>query len=152
MRHLVVLLLCGITFAAHAQRYTVSGLVTDASNGESVKSIMVSLMPEEDKSQAFTAFSNQAGFYSVTLPKGRYIFYIQYMGFQDVLDTLLVEQNVTHNVALHPDAELLETVTVTDKAVDHNVTSAEVGKMEMKIETIKALPALFGEVDVLKSV
>ncbi len=152
MRHLVVLLLCGIAFAAQAQRYTVSGLVTDASNGESVKSIMVSLMPEEDKSQAFTAFSNQAGFYSVTLPKGRYIFYIQYMGFQDVLDTLLVEQNVTHNVALHPDAELLETVTVTDKAVDHNVTSAEVGKMEMKIETIKALPALFGEVDVLKSV
>ena len=152
LRHLVVLLLCGIAFAAQAQRYTVSGLVTDASNGESVKSIMVSLMPEEDKSQAFTAFSNQAGFYSVTLPKGRYIFYIQYMGFQDVLDTLLVEQNVTHNVALHPDAELLETVTVTDKAVDHNVTSAEVGKMEMKIETIKALPALFGEVDVLKSV
>ena len=148
----MVLLLCGVAFAAQGQRFTVSGLVTDASNGESVKSIMVSMMPEEDNTQAFTAFSNQAGFYSITLPKGRYIFYIQYMGYQDVLDTLLVEQNVTHNVALHPDAELLENVVVSDKAVDHNVTSAEVGKMEMKIETIKALPALFGEVDVLKSV
>ncbi|MCQ2280854.1 MAG: TonB-dependent receptor [Bacteroidales bacterium] len=135
-----------------AQRHTVSGVVKDNSNGETVKGIMVSLMPVEDVSQAFTGFSNQAGFYSITAPKGTYIFFIQYLGYQDIKDTIELTENITKNIDLLPEAEMLENIVVSDVAVDHNVTSAEVGKMEMKIETIKTLPALFGEVDVLKSI
>lgn len=146
------IIMIAVTPLLMAQRYTVSGVVKDNSNGETVKGIMVSLMPVEDASQAFTGFSNQAGFYSVTAPKGTYIFFIQYLGYQDVKDTIELTGNVTKNVDLLPEAEMLENIVVSDVAVDHNVTSAEVGKMEMKIETIKTLPALFGEVDVLKSI
>lgn len=154
MRRLVLsfLFLIVVTPLVMAQRYTVSGVVKDNSNGETVKGIMVSLSPVEDASQAFTGFSNQAGFYSVTVPKGTYVFFIQYLGYQDVQDTIVLTENLTKNVDLLPEAEMLENIVVSDVAVDHNVTSAEVGKMEMKIETIKTLPALFGEVDVLKSI
>lgn len=149
---LAILLIITMLSVAVGQRYTVSGVVKDGSNGETMKGILISLVPVEDVTQAFTGFSNQAGFYSITLPKGDYLFWIQYMGYQDVQDTISVGENITKNVDLQPEAEILESVVVSSEAVDHNVTSAEVGKMEMKIETIKSLPALFGEVDVLKSV
>lgn len=154
MRRILLSLLffVAMTQLVIAQRYTVSGVVKDNSNGETVKSIVVSLMSVEDASQAFTGFSNQAGFFSVTAPKGKYVFFVQYLGYKDVIDTIELTQNITKNVDLLPEAEMLENIVVSDVAVDHNVTSAEVGKMEMKIETIKTLPALFGEVDVLKSI
>ena len=117
-----------------------------------MKSIMVALSPVEDNTQSFTVFTNQAGFYSITVPSGRYVFMVDYLGYVPVQDTLELTGNRTHHLELMPDVELLEGVEISDRAVDHNVSSAEVGKMEMKIETIKTLPALFGEVDVLKSV
>ena len=59
-RLFLVIFLCGTALVLHGQRYTVSGLVTDASNGESVKSILVTLMAEEDKTQVFTSFPSRS--------------------------------------------------------------------------------------------
>ena len=137
---------------AMGQRYTVSGILKDNSNGETMKNILVALIPVENQSQSITNFSNQSGFYSVTAPKGQYILQILYMGYKTITDTLDLQSNVTLNYELEPEAVMTDEIVVTGQAADHNVTSAQVGKMEMKIETIKALPALFGEVDVLKSI
>lgn len=151
-RAVISILLVCLCVAVFGQRFTVSGVVRDGGNGENIKGLVVTLMPIEDPTQGFTAFTNTAGFYSVTIPKGEYVFFIQYTGYQEVQDTITLAANLTRNVDLQPQAELLESVVVTGEAVDHNVASADVGKMEMKIETIKTLPALFGEVDVLKSI
>ena len=137
---------------AMGQRYTVSGVLKDNSNGETMKNILVALVPVENQSQSITNFSNQSGFYSVTAPKGRYILQILYMGYKTITDTLDLQSNQTRNYELVPEAVMTDEIVVTGQAADHNVTSAQVGRMEMKIETIKALPALFGEVDVLKSI
>ncbi len=146
-----VLLFCALV-PAWAQRYTVSGVVKDGSNGETMKDILVMLIPTEDPTQSFNSLTNQAGFYSITAPKGEYVFRIMYLGYATISDTIQLQSNWKRNCELQPEAVMTEGVTVTEHAEDHNVTSAEVGKMEMKIETIKSLPALFGEVDVLKSV
>ena len=137
---------------AMGQRYTVSGILKDGANGETMKNILVALSPVENQSQSITNFSNQSGFYSVTAPKGQYILQVLYMGYKTVTDTIDLQGNQTRNYELVPEAVMTDEVVVTGQAADHNVTSAQVGKMEMKIETIKALPALFGEVDVLKSI
>ena len=137
---------------AMGQRYTVSGILKDGANGETMKNILVALIPVENQSQSITNFSNQSGFYSVTAPKGQYILQILYMGYKTITDTLDLQSNHTRNYELVPEAVMTDEIVVTGQAADHNVTSAQVGKMEMKIETIKALPALFGEVDVLKSI
>ena len=54
-----------------AQRCTISGILKDSTNGETLKNILVSLIPLDNPSQAYTAFTNQAGFYSVTVFKGK---------------------------------------------------------------------------------
>ena len=151
-RSFVLVFFLVIVCQAFAQRYTVSGVAKDGANGETMKGLGVYLISVTDAAETYTGFSNQAGFYSVTAPKGNYVFYVQLFGYKDIVDTITLSENLTRNVDLMPEMEMLESVVVTGEAVDHNVTSADVGKMEMKIETIKTLPALFGEVDVLKSI
>lgn len=136
----------------HAQRYTVSGVITDSVNGETMKNIMVSLIPLNDPTQAVMNFSNVSGFYSITAPQGDYIFQVLFLGYHAVADTIHLTRNLTHSIALVPEAVMTDEVVITGEAPDRNVQSVQTGKMEMRIETIKALPALFGEVDVLKSV
>ena len=146
-----MLAFCAMT-SVFAQRYTISGVIKDNTNGESMKDVVVMMIPTDDITQSFTIMTNQAGFYSITVPRGEYIYYISYLGYRTVADTMNLTGNVKKNCELVSESTMIEGVTVRDHVEDHNVTSAEVGKMEMKIETIKSLPALFGEVDVLKSV
>ena len=146
------MILFSLVVTAMGQRYSVSGVLKDSANGETMKNILVALIPVENQSQSITNFSNQSGFYSVTAPKGQYLLQILYMGYKTVTDTLDLQSNQTRNYELVPEAVMTDEIVVTGQAADHNVTSAQVGRMEMKIETIKALPALFGEVDVLKSI
>ena len=154
MKKLLVLTTIMMTLVSTAmgQRYSVSGVLKDSANGETMKNILVSLIPMEDQSHAITNLSNLSGFYSVTAPKGQYLLQILYMGYKTITDTIDLQSNQTRNYELMPEAVMTDEVVVTGQAADHNVTSAQVGRMEMKIETIKALPALFGEVDVLKSI
>ena len=135
-----------------AQRCTISGILKDSTNGETLKNILVSLIPLDNPSQAYTAFTNQAGFYSVTVFKGKYIFQVLYLEYKTIADTIDIQQNTTYNCELVREIIRTDEVVISGKAVDHNVSSVQVGKMEMKIETIQSLPALFGEVDVLKSI
>ena len=148
---IILLVFCALTLS-FAQRYTVSGVIKDSTNGETMKDIMVMLIPTDDPTQSFAIMTNQAGFYSITAPRGEYIYFISYLGYRTISDTIQLQANMKRNCELASESTVIEGVQVTEHAEDHNVTSAEVGKMEMKIETIKSLPALFGEVDVLKSV
>ena len=137
MKKLLVLTITMVflVVTAMGQRYTVSGVLKDSANGETMKNILVALIPVENQSQSITNFSNQSGFYSVTAPKGRYILQILYMGYKTVTDTIDLQKNTTLNYELVPEAVMTDEVVVTGQAADHNVTSAQVGRMEMKIET-----------------
>lgn len=135
-----------------AQQYSVSGIVKDAANGETLAGVYVILQKLPVKYEPQGGVSNKAGFYSVTLDSGRYVLRVTYIGYRDIIDTFYLDKNVKRNFELQTAAIVTDEVVVSAQREDHNVTSVDVGKMEMKIETIKALPALFGEVDVLKSI
>jgi hypothetical protein len=52
---------------------------------------------------------------------------------------------------LKPEAFSLEEVIISGRAADQNIKSLEMGKSVIPIETIRNIPALFGEVDLLRS-
>lgn len=52
---------------------------------------------------------------------------------------------------LKPEALNLEEVIISGRALDQNVKGLDMGKSVVPIETIKNIPALFGEVDLLRS-
>ncbi len=137
---------------AFAQKVTVSGTVTDANSGEQIMGAYVILVDTANPSNPQGCVSNKAGFYSISVFPGDYQFKVSFMGFQEMKDNLSLTKNKTINVALEPSAILTDEVVVTGQKEDHNVTSANVGKIDLKIQTIKKMPAFLGEADVIKSV
>ena len=132
----------------HAQdKYTISGYIKDASNGESL--IGATVYIEEISGGAV---SNVYGFYSITLPAGTYNFEYRYIGFDNQLKTIELNENVRLDVEMAIGAEQLEAVVVSAEKEDANVSEVEMSTLELDIKTIEKIPAFLGEVDIIKSI
>jgi hypothetical protein len=146
---LLCLLVAGIALAASArgqERFTLSGYVKDKSTVESLIGANIYVKDNPSKGTA----TNTYGFYSLTLEKGSYVIVFNYLGFADQEITV----NLTKNTSLSVDMEegiALEEVVVTAEDVRANVESTRMGTVETPMELVKKLPAVFGEVDVLKT-
>lgn len=156
-RHLLfifffLLIQLSVIQSVFAQKVTLSGILKDVDNGETVMGGYVILTNVNNASDPKGAVTNQAGFYSLTVEKGSYLLKISALGYENVLDTLKLYSNTVRNVELHTNPILADEVVVRGEREDHNVSSIDVGRMEMSIESIKALPALFGEADVIKAI
>jgi len=135
-----------------AQKVTLSGIVTDAASGETITGAYVILKDTLSKSSPQGAITNTSGFYSITVEKGTYLLNVIFLGYKQITETITITSHLKKNIDIEYLSILADEVVITGKAADRNVMSVDVGRMEMKIETIKALPAFMGEVDVLKSI
>jgi outer membrane receptor for ferrienterochelin and colicin len=135
-----------------AQKVTLSGIVKDATNGETIAGAYIILKDTLSKTAPTGSVTNSSGFYSITVEKGTYLLNINYLGYKQISESISIISNQKKNIEIEPTAIVTDEVVVTGQAADRNVTAVEVGKMEMKIETIKTMPAFMGEVDVLKSI
>lgn len=130
-----------------AQKYTLSGYITDSLTGESLIGANLTLANSNRG-----IVSNTYGFYSITLDKGTYLIGYSFAGYTAKAITVQLDSNLTFNCALVPTSyTAAETVVVTARRRDQNVQSAQMGAVDLSIEKIKQIPALMGEVDVLKA-
>ena len=129
-----------------AQDYTISGYVKDISSGETLIGANVF---NQAKSIEGTS-TNVYGFYSLSLPKGDYQITISYLGYQDLTIFVQLSSNIKKDIELS-EGVLIEEVVVLGEEKDKNVESTEMGVVELPVEKIKKLPALLGEVDILKT-
>jgi hypothetical protein len=131
----------------HAQeKFTLSGIITDEINGETL--IGVNVIINELKTGTVT---NEYGFYSITLPKGTYTVTISYLGFGDLNETVILEQNIRKNFIIKESNVQLNEVVVTENPYKINIKKPEMSANRLSIATIKQMPVLLGEVDVIKS-
>ena len=131
----------------HAQeKFTLSGIITDEINGETL--IGVNVIINELKTGTVT---NEYGFYSITLPKGTYTVTISYLGFGDLNETIILEQNIRKNFIIKESNVQLNEVVVTENPYKINIKKPEMSANRLSIATIKQMPVLLGEVDVIKS-
>ncbi|WP_337042938.1 TonB-dependent receptor [Emticicia sp. 17c] len=133
----------------HAQdKLTVSGYVKDAANGEGLIGVSVYVQEMKTGTQ-----SNTYGFYSLTLPKGTYNLVFTYIGYEKVIKTIdLSAQDIKLDIELKDDSKVLQEVVVSTKKADENVKSLEMSVNKVDIKTIQKMPALLGEVDIIKSI
>lgn len=130
-----------------AQNFTISGYVKDKSNGESA--IGANVYVREGMVGTST---NAYGFFSLTLPAGKYTFVCSYLGYEAFTDTVYLRENVSKTISLAPLGKELTEVEVTGEKTDDNVQSSQMSSIQMDIAQIKKLPAFMGEVDILKSI
>ncbi|MFC0261110.1 TonB-dependent receptor [Fontibacter flavus] len=77
---------------------------------------------------------------------------VSFIGFEESIRTITVKDlEKPLRFFLKPEELSLEEVIVRDRMPDQNVKGLEMGKSVVPIETIKNIPALFGEVDLLRS-
>lgn len=149
---LPIIFLCFFFQTTMAQKYTLSGIVKDQDNGETIMGCYVMLLDVENPGEPKGSITNNAGFYSITVNAGIYQLKVSALGYLPVTDTIRIAGNEVLNLDLAVHVITTDEVVVSAQKEDHNVSSVDVGRMEMSVEAIKALPALFGEADVVKAI
>ncbi len=126
---------------------TLSGYIKDASNGETLIGAAAFI---RDLS-AGTA-SNEYGFYSISLEKGTYTVEYSYLGYQTIIKEIVLDDNVTMTIELKEDAAVLDEVVIQAEKGNEQITNTEISTNKLSIATIEKMPALLGEVDIIRSI
>ena len=129
------------------KKYTISGYVKEAKSGEILEGAGVYL-----KGSDYGAYSGDFGFFSLTAPAGNYTLMVEYVGYKTQEIQLAFTEDKSMNFNMENDDVNSNEVLITDERKDANVKSTDMGKTELKIDAIKKLPVLFGEVDILKTI
>ncbi|WP_281323808.1 TonB-dependent receptor [Flavobacterium sp. IMCC34518] len=129
------------------EKYTISGTISDTNNNETL--IGVNIIANGTKSYAIT---NEYGFYSLTLSKGDYEIVISYVGFTSISEKISLTQNIKKNYSLSESGQELKEVVITTEKTTANIRKPEMSVNKLSISTIKKMPVVLGEVDVIKSI
>ncbi|PCJ96928.1 MAG: hypothetical protein COA50_06450 [Flavobacteriaceae bacterium] len=129
------------------QKYTLSGSIIEASSNETLIGVTI-VIPELQTGVT----TNEYGFYSITLPEGEYTFIISYLGFHDIHQKITLNKHTKINFKLIEEAEQLDEVIVTEDVERINIRKPQMSVNTLKIQTIKKIPVILGEADVIKSI
>lgn len=129
------------------EKTTISGYVKDIANGETLIGATVYL--SELGSGTTT---NVYGFYSISVPPGKYKLECSYLGFEKVVMDVDMTKTVKLDIELVEETAAIEEIVVIGEREDKNVSSVEMSTVKLNMQTISKMPALLGEVDVIRSI
>ncbi len=129
-------------------KYSLNGTIKSAENGE----ILIGAYVIVKELKGVGSSSNAYGFYSLTIPEGRYTLLVQYLGYRILADTVLVNRSQTINFELTPEAIKVGEVVVSGERSDANVTSTQMSESKLEMREVRSIPVLLGERDILKTI
>ena len=142
IRQIIVLILLIISIQAEAQ-IVVAGYLFDTNTEESIIGAVV-----KQREYNTGTHSNNFGFFSLNVKQLPCQIIISYIGYKS--DTMTIsEAHHPLKIYLKPNSKNLKEVVV--KQTKSLIQKAEMGTLEIPIDQIKQLPAIGGEVDVLKA-
>lgn len=148
MKNLVVLFMLFTTIISAQDRYTVSGSIKDISNGETLFGASVFL-----EGTTIGVITNEYGFYSITAPKGNYTLIISYVGYTDIKKEIILDKNQQLNFEIQEFTTQLNEIVVTAEEPERvSLRKPEMSVSKVNIKTIKQMPVVLGEVDIIKSI
>jgi hypothetical protein len=124
----------------------VAGYTLDAATGEPITGASVYV-----ENPRIGVASDQYGYFSISLPRGRHILNIQSIGMHDTRRLIVVYGDGKMNIELHTQVMTLKKVTVSAEKAS-NIKGTNMGVQKIDIRTIKQVPVVFGEADVLRVV
>ncbi|RYD80180.1 MAG: TonB-dependent receptor [Sphingobacteriales bacterium] len=129
-------------------KYTISGYVKDDKTGEELIGavIMVKEIPNTG------ATTNAYGFYSITIPAGKYNLIARYIGYAAKTQEIDLQQNTKVNFSMQQENAELKEVVISGTRQDENVTKTQIGVEKINVKEIQNIPVFMGEKDVLKTI
>ncbi len=129
------------------EKFTLSGTISESSSNETLIGVNV-IFPEVGKG----VVTNEYGFYSITLPQGNYKLQVSYLGFKDIVQQINLNEDKKINFQLNESSEMLDEVIITEKAEKINIKKPQMSLNKLSASTIKQIPVVLGEADVIKSI
>lgn len=124
------------------------GRVLDAGTGEPLAGASVSLKERP----SVGSVSEPDGRYSMVAPPGSYTLLVRYIGYEEQELTLLLFRNETQDLRLKPVSYSTNEVEVIGTRLKPITQTAVMGELDIPMESVKTLPVLFGETDIMKTV
>ncbi len=130
-----------------AQLVNVSGYVKSAATGEALIGAAI-----QDNTHLDGRLSDEYGYFSIQIPVGEATaLQCSYVGYGTWMDTLTLTEDLQLTIELEEADEMLETVDITASTLSDKLNSSQMSVDQLSMVEAKALPALFGEVDIIKT-
>lgn len=129
------------------QQYSLSGYIKDATTGEVLIGATVYLVNRYSGTS-----TNGYGYYMMMVPEGTHRIAVSFIGYNTVEKELTFTRNTRLDIELTPTSKELEAVTVTREKKNANVSSRQMSVTRLNIKQLREMPALLGEVDIIKSI
>ena len=130
------------------EKFTISGVIKDSKNGETVLGATIYL-----KGTTIGSMSNEYGFYSITAPKESYILLISYIGYANIEQEIQLDKDQKLDLEITASStELNEIVIKSSESERMSIRKPQMSVSKLTAATIKNIPAVLGEVDVIKSI
>lgn len=148
MKLKIITLFLFLAFSITAQeKFTVSGHVKDVKDGEALTGATIYKQGSQLGSSA-----NEYGFFSLTLPKGEHTIVVSIIGYKTFSFPVNLDKNISKTFELEEEGKQLDEVVVSAEQDDKNVKSTEMGVSKLDIKQINKIPALLGEVDIIRAI
>lgn len=143
---LLSLLLVLSFVGVHGQKATLSGYVRDAETGELLIGATVNLVVQKQGT-----YTNEYGFYSITVPNDSVVVRYTFTGYEGVEKRMLIDKSLQLDIELAPVGKTLDDVVIEANSLEDKLKSTQMSMDQLSVVEAKKIPALFGEVDVIKT-
>jgi hypothetical protein len=128
------------------QSYTLSGYTKDNVTGEFLTGAAVYIQELGTGSR-----TNNYGYFSLTIPSGRYSLQISYIGYENVLRNINLISNIKADFNMSIRPQKLEEVTISSVSEKEMILKMHASQSEITPSFVELQPALMGEPDVIKT-
>ena len=129
------------------EKYTISGTIYDDSSNETLIGVSV-YFPQLNSGTT----TNEYGFYSITIPEGTYKIQVSYLGFSTIVETIELNKKITKNFKLKEESESLDEIIIESNIEKLNVRTPQMSVNKLTAASIKQIPVVLGEADIIKSI
>ena len=128
-------------------KYTISGSVYDKKGNETLIGATIFF---SDLNIGTT--TNEYGFYSITISKGTHIISVSYLGFSDESKIIELNNKTSLDFYLSESSQALDEVVIQTDIEKINIKSTQMSVNKLTSKTIKQIPVVLGESDIIKSI
>ncbi|MBC7920073.1 MAG: TonB-dependent receptor [Ferruginibacter sp.] len=143
---LVGCVLLWLTGAPSQARGKLEGTVTDYLTGKPITGVSVSI-----KAIGKGTITDERGRFSFDLPFGDYLLAFSAVGYRTQNTPVRLVDDANLAIELVEEAKQLDEVIITGKTLDHNVKEVQMSALQLDMRSIRRIPVVFGEVDIVKA-
>lgn len=127
-----------------SDRASIAGYIKDVKNGEPIIGALIYI-----ENPQIGVATDQFGYYSIAIPKGKRELKLRSMGFKDTKRQIILYSDGKLDIDMVEDIIPLKEVIIESEG-DINISGVQLGLDKLDIQALKKVPPILGEVDVLR--